>query len=145
MQKTHTDRRSRHGLTLVEVMVSMMLMLMVFTGSYKLITSSARLSKLSRDHYVAVNLAKNRLERARDFQCSDLGYLAEDNLVVDANGAPDPKGQYARTTTVQPDYEPNLTKMTVTVKVRDHQTGQFSSGTRNQESMSTMFTIYQVK
>ncbi|HRZ11663.1 MAG TPA: prepilin-type N-terminal cleavage/methylation domain-containing protein [Kiritimatiellia bacterium] len=139
MRKTETQRRGRSGFTLVEVMIAVVLVLLALGGAYTLIVHSARVSRAARDHYVAVNLAKNHLERARNFRYADLYLLAEDNLVMNENGGPDNRGRFRRTTVVDDDYATGVTEITVTVQVRNRRTGEFGE---EKEQISSLFTEY---
>ena len=76
-------------MTITEVVVATFLILGVMTSSYLLIIKSSELSRSARRHYIAISLAKNRLERARNFLYDDLKLMAETDLTVDDNGNPD--------------------------------------------------------
>jgi len=141
MKTTTTDRRLRHGMTLTEVVVATFLILLVMTSSYTLIIKSAELSRSARRHYIAISLAKNRLERARNFLYGDLKLMAETDLTVNDNGNPDPVGRFRRTTVVNTSYATNLTEVIVTVKIRNPHTGLF---TPDNETIRTLFTEYLV-
>ena len=145
MTKTFTGRRLRRGMTITEVVVATFLILGVMTSSYLLIIKSSELSRSARRHYIAISLAKNRLERARNFLYDDLKLMAETDLTVDDNGNPDPKGWFRRTTSVDTNYAAAhgmasaLTEVIVTVKIRNPHTGLF---TPDNESIRTLFTEY---
>jgi hypothetical protein len=141
MNKTLTGRRLRHGMTLTEVVVATFLILLVLSSSYVLIIKSSELSRSSRRHYIAISVAKNRLERARNFLYNDLKLMAETNLTVNDNGNPDPDGRFRRTTIVNTNYAPGLTEVTVDVKIRNPHTGLF---TPDHEMIQTLFTEYLV-
>jgi prepilin-type N-terminal cleavage/methylation domain-containing protein len=141
MNKTITGRRLRRGMTLVEVVVATFLILMVMAGSYLLIIQSSELSRTARRHYIAISLAKNRLERARNFLYNDLKLMAETDLTVNDNGNPDPDGRFRRTTTVDTNYSAGLTEVIVVVKIRNPHTGLF---TPDNETIRTLFTEYLV-
>jgi prepilin-type N-terminal cleavage/methylation domain-containing protein len=139
MKKTTTGRRLRRGMTMVEVVIATALILVVMSGSYLLIIRSAELSRSARRHYIAISLAKNRLERARNFLYGDLKLMAESDLTVNDNGNPDPDGRFRRTTTVDTNYSASLTEVIVTVKIRNPHTGLF---TPDNETIRTLFTEY---
>jgi hypothetical protein len=141
MNKTVTGRRLKHGMTLTEVVVATFLILLVLSSSYALIIKSSELSRSARRHYIAISLAKNRLERARNFLYNDLRLMAETNLTVNDNGNPDPEGRFRRTTEVNTAYATNLTEVIVTVKIRNPRTGLF---TPDNETIRTLFTEYLV-
>lgn len=129
----------RSGFTLVEVVIALALIVIVLGGAYSLVIHAARVSRMARDHYIAVNLAKNRIERARNFRYADLYLLAESNQVMDENGGPSDSGRFRRTTAVDSVSRPGMTVVTVTVRVRSLRTGAFGN---EGESMSTMLTDY---
>lgn len=132
-------------MTITEVVVATFLILGVLTSSYLLINKSSELSRSARRHYIAISLAKNRLERARNFHYDDLKLMAETDLTVDDNGNPDPKGWFRRTTSVDTNYaaahgmSSALTEVIVTVKIRNPHTGLF---TPDNETIRTLFTEY---
>lgn len=127
------------GFSIVEVVVTLVLIAMVMGGAYLVLARASELSRAARNHYVAATLCKNRLERARNFDYEDLHLLAEYDLVVDDNGAPSSRGMFARTTTVNTNVAPGLTEVKVTVKIKNKKTGQFGPG---KEELSTLFTEY---
>ena len=124
MKRTLTGRRLKRGMTLTEVVIATALILTVMASSYVLIIQSAELSRSARRHYIAISLAKNRLERARNFLYNDLKLMAESDLTVNDNGNPDPAGRFRRTTVVDTNYAAtqglsgDLTEVIVTVKIR---------------------------
>jgi len=128
-------------MTLVEVVVSIFLIVLVMGSSYVMVVKASELSRSARRHYIAISLAKNRLERARNFLYNDLKLMAEDNLTVNDNGVSDPAGRFRRTTTVNTNYAANLTEVIVTVKIRNPNTGLF---TPDNETIRTLFTEYLV-
>jgi prepilin-type N-terminal cleavage/methylation domain-containing protein len=141
MKTASINLKTRHkrGMTLVEVVISVSLIVMVMGGAYRLIVQASELSRSARRHYVAISLAKNRLERARNFLYQDLKLLAESRLIVNDNGAPDPNGRFQRTTAVNTNYASNLTEIMVTVKIRNPHTGLF---TPDHETIQSLFTKY---
>lgn len=129
---------AKSGFTLVESLIAMVILAMVMAGAYALIVQAARMSRMARDHYVAVNLAKNRLERARNFQYADLRLVAENNMVVDENGNPNTAANFKRTTVVNTNYAADVTQLTVTVQIRNFRTGSWGA----QEQMSSLFASF---
>jgi len=131
----------RGGFTLVEVMVASCILYLVFSGAYDLVNSALRISKLSRRHFVAMHMAHNRLERARNFAYVNLYLMADNKVVLNDFGASDTNGQYRRTTTVVTNVPgfPNLSQVTVEVEIRDLQTGIFKG---EKESVTTYLTLY---
>jgi prepilin-type N-terminal cleavage/methylation domain-containing protein len=131
-------RKAKSGFTLVESLIAMVVLAMVMGGAYSLVVQAARMSRAARDHYVAVNLAKNRLERARNFQYADLRLVGESNMVVDENGNPNTASNFRRTTVVNTNYSADVTQITVTVQIRNFRTGSWGS----QEQMSSLFASF---
>ncbi len=130
--------KAKAGFTLVESLMAMVVLAMVMGGAYTLIVQAAGMSRAARDHYVAVNLAKNRLERARNFQYSDLRLITENNMVVDENGNPNTTANFRRTTAVNTNFSANITEVAVTVQIRNFRTGSWGA----QEKMASLFANY---
>lgn len=130
--------KGRRGFSLVEALIAIMIMAIVMGGAYTLMVQAMQMSRKARDHYVAINICKNRIERARNFQYSDLRFLAESTVVVDENGNPNTSGNYRRTTSVNTNYSANLTEMTVTCQMRNYRTGTWGPV----EVVSSLFTKY---
>lgn len=112
---------------MTEVLVALLVLLIFMLSAYQAVLSALWMNQQARDHYVAINLANNRLERARNLQYATLGSLAENQLVMDADSAPNTfGGMFRRTTTVNTNYGVNLTEIVVQVDIRNRKTGQFS-------------------
>ncbi len=127
-------------MTLVEAVVAITLLVMVMGGAYALIAQTRYTLHAVRDHYLAVNIAKARLERARNFRYEDLHLLEEDRVRVDAYGSVDINGPFRRSTTVTLQGVSNdLTKVSVKIEIRDRRTGQFRG---QQETLSILLTEY---
>jgi len=127
------------GFSMVEVIVSLFLIVLVLGGGYRVIIQASKLSRAARNHYLAETLCKNRLERARNFDYGDLHLLDENSTVVNDSGYPDTTGWFSRTTTVDTNYLPNCTQVSVVVQVKNRKTGNFGP---EEESMDTLFTEY---
>lgn len=127
------------GFTLIEAIISSMLLALVIAGSYSLVNRSSALIRSGRDHYVAINIARSKLERIRNFQYDQLYTLSESNVVVNDSGTPASDGLYRRTTAVYTNYSPGLTKVEVRVDIADQRTLRFQG---NSESVASLFTEY---
>lgn len=130
---------SRNGFTLIEAVVSAVLLALVIAGSYTLLVRSAALIRGARNHYVAMNIAKARVERARGFNYYQLSLLAETNMVVSDDGSPLSSGDFRRTTLVNTNYQSGLTLMTVITEVKNLRTRAFIG---ENESAAALFTEY---
>jgi hypothetical protein len=129
----------RAGFTLVEAVVSIALLVLVVAGAYQLLVHSARQVYAARCHYLAANISKSRVERARNFDYADLLLLREVNVVVDADGVPFSDGPFRRTTTIVTNYFPGLTQVSVDTEVRDVRTRHFQG---EKETVSCLLTEY---
>lgn len=131
------------GFTLVEVVVSVVLLALMMIGAYALTRETGQLSKSARDHYAAVAISLARVERGRHLEYATLPLLAEANIIVDASGnatADATAGRFRRTTTVTVDSpRTGLTKVKVVTEVRDSKTRQFTGGS---ETMECIYTTY---
>lgn len=127
------------GFTLVEAVISTVILAFAIAGSYALIIRSASMIRSSRNHYMAVNLAKDRLERARSVPYSQLIMLSESQLAVDDTGTPSSTGDFRRTTTVNTNYQSGITLITVNTEVKSLKTRSFDG---EAEPVSALFTEY---
>ncbi len=110
--------RDRSGFTLPEVFVALVILGMCMGGLCALVNTSRELSDMGRDHYIAINLAKNRLERAKTVSYDDLDFFAESAVVIDVNGNASSEGRFQRTTTIT-QMTPNLRELVVEVGIRN--------------------------
>ena len=129
------------GFTLIEAFISIMVVALVLGGAYPVVSRSGMLIRSARNHYLAVNIAKDRLERCRDYDYTTLSFLTETNLLVDDNGVPTTSGVFRRSTSVAVNYngQTGLTLIAVTAEIRDLLSGQFKG---EQESASCLYTSY---
>lgn len=110
------------GMSLTEVVVATALVTVAVGGIIAVTVQGTTLGQSTDYAYVALNLAKNRIERLREIR-KDIGYAAlseaaETDTVIDRNGNPDPNGDFVRTTVVDTTYAANLTKVTVRVRYK---------------------------
>jgi hypothetical protein len=136
------NHKTKSGFTLVEAVISSVLLVLVIGGSYSLVTRSQSLIYAARNHYVAVNIARARLERSRDFAYDQLSTLTETNIVVNDSGVPNSTGYFRRSTTVITNYQPGLTKIEVRTDIRNSKTLEFKD---DNESVASLFTEYLAK
>jgi Tfp pilus assembly protein PilV len=130
---------SRSGFTLIEAVVSAVLLALVIAGSYTLLVRSAALIRGARNHYIAMNISKARVERARGFKYDQLSLLTETNMVVNDDGSPLSSGDFRRTTLIDTNYQPGLSLMTVVTEIKDLRTRGFRG---ENESAAALFTEY---
>lgn len=130
---------TKKGFTLVEALISLVLIVMVLGGSYALVSQSTRGIYLARHHYVAVNIARARIERIRNFTYNQIISLTETNVVVDDSGIPSSEGYFRRSTLINTNYAPGLTKVEVITDIRDIKSLTFKG---NYESVASLFTEY---
>ena len=117
-------RTSRSGMTLVETIVALCILSMCIGGICALIVSARELSDRARSHYTAVNIAKNRLERASALGFDQLPDFHEADVVVDHSGNPAAYGHYRRSTTVL-EAGTNLRELVVAVEIRNRLSTDF--------------------
>jgi prepilin-type N-terminal cleavage/methylation domain-containing protein len=129
----------RNGFTLMEVVIALVILVAVMAGTYQAISFSARSRAVTRARYIAVVLANNRIERAKNFKYADLSLLAESDVVVDGSGSSDPDGQFRRTTVINPNFANNVTEIIATVQIRK-QDGTFADD--RAETVRTLLTRY---
>lgn len=139
---------ARQGFTLAEAVISTALLVLVIGGSYMLVSRAQGLIYSARNHYVAINIARARIERSRDFAYSQLPLMAENNIIVDDSGTPAQNGYFRRSTLIATNYidlggvlRPGLTKVEVRVDIRNSKTLDFTV-TNDYESVATLATEY---
>jgi Tfp pilus assembly protein PilV len=138
----HSD--GKKGMTILEVVIALGVFMIASAGICVLITQAKRLSDNSREHYQAVNIGKNRLERARFLPVSTLPLLVESNEYVNVSGANvDEEDANFRRSTAVVVVSSNLTEVIVTVDIRNRATWDFGTGTNGiREVLRTYFTTY---
>lgn len=116
----------RSGFTLVETLFSAAIIAMVLMGVLAIFVQTVEMSKKIKYEYLATNITKNRIERARTFvETSGFAMLTaadfdETDKLLDSDGDPDIDGDFKRSTEVNTNYggEPRLTRIGVTVIYR---------------------------
>ena len=131
----------RRGFTLTEVMISMLLLGLVMGGFFQVANISRRTRRQAQNHYTAVIIANNRIERAKHIDLADLVMLEEIETQINELGVSDPDGAFLRTTVIEPNYDddPLLTRVTVMVSPPSTAWG---SEARSTEIVSTILTEY---
>jgi len=115
----------RDGMTIIETVVAIVVFALCVGGICALVLQTKQTSDRARAHYTAINIAKNRLERATELGFDHVDFFGENQVVIDKNGSPDADGNYRRTTVVN-DVKSNLKQMVVTVDIKDRITLSFS-------------------
>ncbi len=80
---------------------------------------------MARDHYIAANLAKDRMELARTFEFDQIPDLQEDQILLDANGSPSLTGHFRRSTVITT-LNTNLYQLAITVDIQNRKTLEFA-------------------
>jgi Tfp pilus assembly protein PilV len=110
------------GTSLIETVMALALVAICIGGILGVVVQSVELGQSRERAYIAMNLAKNRLERIRQIRrdqgYSSLATATETDTLIDSKGIADGGGDFIRTTAVEPDYAPNLTKVTVSVNYK---------------------------
>ncbi len=115
---------ARAGMTLIEVTVALTVLAICITGLCALVLTVKQVNDSAREHYTAINLAKNRTERAKLFEFSAVPDFEESGTVIDKNGAPNSQGHYRRVTTVTL-VASNLYEIVVDVQIKNRETLAF--------------------
>ncbi len=119
--------KGQQGFTLTEVMTAVVVLAIFMIGCYQAVTGALWMNQTARDHFVATQLANNRLERARNIPFTSLNLLVENQVVMVSDGTPSLSGPFRRSTTINANYGSNLTECVVRVDIRNHKTGQFDA------------------
>ena len=115
----------KDGLTLVEMLTALLIFAMAIGGLCSLSVSAKQILDTSRDHYIAVNLAKNRIERVKTFNFDELGLFSEVGTLLDGAGAPDMAGSFSRATVVS-NVNDSLKEVIVTISIKHRKTLKFA-------------------
>ena len=89
--------------TIVEILCVFACVGIIFAAVSELLVFSLWMQDHMDGRVTATDLAKNRLERLRALDYSELGDMREFHVQVNAEGTPDAEGGYYRTTIVGPD------------------------------------------
>jgi len=130
---------NKHGLTLVETMVAILVFGIVLVGMLEVSSKSMLMGKRSNLSYTAYNLAKNHLETLKASSFASLSSADETDTLLDPAGVPDPEGQYKRNTSVATNYTGDTDLVSVTVTVDYEVKGTFSG---NPVTLSTVIFQY---
>ena len=135
---------SKKAFTLVEVMVSIMIVSTVLVGLLFVFVQIADMSKRVDYEYAAANLAKSRLEEARAGikinGFNSLSLLAEseaDDIRINADGVEAPDGDFVRVTTIEEEYDTNARLTRVEVKIYYYYRGE-----KKESRLTKMTTVF---
>lgn len=130
---------NKAGFTLAEAVISSFLVILVLGGAYALVSQSSSLIYSARNHYIAINISRARIERIRTFPYDQIQSFTETDVVVDDSGTPTTEGYFRRTTTVNTNYQAGLTMVQVQTDIRNQKTLTFKG---EKESVASLFTEY---
>ena len=136
--------RAVAGFTLVETSIAVVILALVMGGSYQTVYMTANLTKKSRLHFVAMHIANNRIERARNYAFYNLTLMADSNVYLNIQGAPvaESAADFRRTTIVTTNPAANLTKVLVRVDIKNYRVATNWWSNNEHESVSTYLTTY---
>ena len=123
--KSKKSLTNSKGISLTEVLFSAVITSIAITGILSVFIQTAGVEKVVNLQYVAMNIAKDRLERSKTLKTTggfaSLLTLTEEDAVVDSSGAPDINGNFKRSTLVTPSYKANskLTRIDVSVSYKN--------------------------
>lgn len=126
-------------MTLIESLIAIFLLSLFVAGSVQVLNSVRRSADLSRMHFQALNMAKDRVERIRTFSFSQLGLAAESGVRLNQYGRIDAEGMFRRSTTVETQTN-GLKKIVVRVEILNPRSRKFDM----EQSMSTLMADYEV-
>jgi len=137
--------KGKAGITLAETLISAGVIAIVLVGILTVFIQTVGISKRIDFDYVATNIAKSRIERARNIISTSgfdfLSDLTETDTIVDYEGAPETTGVFKRSTSINTNYggESRLTQITVTVIYKYKGTWRTNAAT----TMTTLLTSVQ--
>jgi len=138
IRRPESGESSCAGLTLVEVVIAIGVFSIFMGSACFLIARTREMTDVARSHYIAINIAKNKLEKARTHDFDHLYTFIENEVVVDQNGSLDSNGRWRRTTSVTT-MGPNLKKITFKVEMRNRETMKFDG---REEHVSSYIANY---
>ncbi len=109
--------KNHSGFSLVEVMIASAILMLFVAGFVGAFTAAMRTIHSANNHYRAMSIARNRMQRARTFDFSSLDLLMETESRIDAFGNVDSGGRFRRTTQVNTNW-PTPHMLWVRVAVR---------------------------
>ena len=109
--------RQNQGFTLVEVMVASIIFVIFCIFFLNAMIVSMHSHQLACDYYKAMTIARNRIQRATEFEYDSILLMSENQIPVDGKGNITPAGIYRRTTlvSVYTNGTPNLLQIIVQV------------------------------
>ncbi len=129
---------SRNGMTLTEAVVSLFLFALFIACACEVTVVTRQTSDRARFRYIAVNMAKNRLERALTFEYDQVELCELSELVVDKNGSPAVDGNYRLSTTITQTGS-DVKTVSVTVDIRNRRSMEFDGESQTLTSYVTPF------
>ena len=126
-RKTENRPKGSAGTSIIEVMIALAVFAVFAVGTCKLLIAQRKVLDMARDHYVAANLAKSRMELARTFDFEQLPELAESQILMDESGVPSVYGNFRRTTQITA-LRSNLYEMAIVVDIKNRNTLEFAPG-----------------
>jgi len=117
VRQTDGFTRPTGGFTLVEVMVCSVIFVIFCVFFLNAAVVSMRSQQLACDYYKAMTIARNRIQRATEFEYDSILLMNENQQPVDGMGNITSTGIYRRTTIVSAytNGTPNLLQITVQV------------------------------
>jgi len=122
--KAAVPLKAHSGMTLVEVMASVLLLTLLVGTVLTLLIQNMKMGETIDYNYAAVNIAKSRMDRIRelrrDYGFNNLYTATEAGTSVNRNGLPEAGGDFVRKTTITTGYNgnANLTKIEVSVSYK---------------------------
>lgn len=135
-----TFGRDNGGFTLVEVMVSSLLLTLFLAAAWQTLVMTTRGTRMVRQRTDAVSLAWSRIERARDMTFEEIDNLAEDlpGVRINEAGLPDENGDFLRSTVIVTESNALVSKrIRVGVLPRRPGTGEFTGQPETVETIVT--------
>lgn len=115
--------KKTRGMTLVEVMVSIMLITLLTGSILGVVIENIKLGETLEYNYAAINIAKSEMDRIRELR-RDFGYgvlsdiAGESAATVTVKINDQSEASFTRTTTINTAFSTNLTEVTVSVSYK---------------------------
>ncbi|MEI7436612.1 MAG: type II secretion system protein [bacterium] len=131
--------RSSSGFTLVEMMVASVILVIFCVAFLSSSIASIRSQQLACDYYKAMTIARNRIQRATEFEYASILLMNENQIAVDGEGNIDAAGIYRRTTLVSAYNNGTTNLLQITVQV-NYPAGVLRNLSDKPAELSTLIT-----
>ena len=138
-QTARSRKKQCSGVSIIETVVALFIFAIFIAGASKLLLSGIQLSGSAQAHYIAANLAKNKLELIQSFDFSERSDFSGTETLVNTHGTSDPLGNYRISTTFNNVAgNSNTVEVIILVDIRNRKTLEFEGANEEVRSYQTI-------